>query len=220
MSTLEKMDEFFAARLKGYDEHMLADVAGCRGGYARLAELVASRCGKRARILDLGCGTGLELERIFEALPDASVVCIDLSQAMLDALREKYIDRDVTAICGDYFTVPFDGGFDAAVSFQTMHHFSHEDKKRLYKKIYDSLKADGFYAECDYMVVNERDEAALYAENARLRAEQGITEGVYYHFDTPCTVKHQLDLLQSAGFAEVEALWRTENTTLIAASKI
>ena len=30
---LEEMSAFFTARLNGYDQHMLRDVAGCREGY-------------------------------------------------------------------------------------------------------------------------------------------------------------------------------------------
>ena len=37
--------------------------------------------------------------------------------------------------CGSYFDVLFgEQTFDCAISFQTMHHFSHESKVSLYKK--------------------------------------------------------------------------------------
>lgn len=37
---MEKMSDFFAARVEGYDEHMLTEVAGCKEGYAEMARLV------------------------------------------------------------------------------------------------------------------------------------------------------------------------------------
>ena len=41
----------------------------------------------------------------------------------------------------DYFLHPFESAhFDAAVSFQTLHHFSAEKKTRLFSKLYGSLK--------------------------------------------------------------------------------
>lgn len=41
--------------------------------------------------------------------------------------------------------------FDGALSVQTLHHFSHEEKIKLYKNIFKSLKENGFYIETDYM---------------------------------------------------------------------
>ncbi len=64
---LETMSDFFTARLEGYDEHMLEEVKGCREGYGKLAEALPENAGS---LLDLGCGTGLELEEIFRRFPD------------------------------------------------------------------------------------------------------------------------------------------------------
>lgn len=214
---IEKMDDFFAARLDGYDEHMLNDVPGCREGYVRMARAVP---GGVRDLLDLGCGTGLELDEIFRLYPDIRVTGIDLTQAMLDRLREKHPGRNLTLINGSYFDYDFGiGRYDAAVSFQTLHHFSHEDKIRLYTRIFHALKSGGRYVECDYMVTDRAEEDFYYAENRRIRSEQGISDGEYYHYDTPCTVRNQTDMLKKAGFKRVEKLWRQENTTLLAADK-
>ena len=193
MEKLELMDEFFAARVDGYDEHMIANVGGCKEGYIQMAQLVPEGS---TRILDLGCGTGLELDEIFKYMPDASVVGIDMTQAMLDRLREKHGERDITLICGDYFTTDFGADkFDCAISFQTMHHFSHEKKTELYAKIRDSLADGGVYIECDYMVTEQAEEDFYFAENERLRRENNIPDGVFCHYDTPCTVDNQIMLL-------------------------
>ena len=60
---LEKMTDFFAARIDGYDAHMKRDIVGASEFYAYTASLLPDDPG--ARILDLGCGTGLELEEYF-----------------------------------------------------------------------------------------------------------------------------------------------------------
>ena len=67
MMKLEKMDDFFAARIDGYDEHMKRDIEGASGFYAYTASLLPSAEG--SRVLDLGCGTGLELEEYFALNP-------------------------------------------------------------------------------------------------------------------------------------------------------
>lgn len=211
------MSDFFTARVEGYDKHMLDDVAGCRKGYQKMAKLLPDSV---ESLLDLGCGTGLELDEIFKTKPDLRVTGIDLSKAMLDHLRQKHPDKNLTLVEASYFDADFGvEAFDAAVSFQTMHHFSHEEKIKLYTKIRKALKPGGKYIECDYMVTDQKDEDFYYAENARLRREQNIPQDAFYHYDTPCTVKNQVAMLQKAGFSKVETLWREGNTTMLVAEK-
>lgn len=214
---LEEMSAFFTARVDMYDEHMLNNVEGCREGYNKMAELIPE---STETLLDLGCGTGLELEQIFKRFPVLSVVGIDLSQAMLERLQSKFPDKEVELICGNYFDVDLgEGVFDTAISFQTMHHFGHAEKVALYTKIHKALKLDGVYIEGDYMVTDQAVEDQLFAECARLRQEMNLAEDEFYHFDTPCTIDNQIMILKKAGFRDVNMVWRVENTTLIVAKK-
>ncbi len=216
-AALEKMNDFFTARVEGYDEHMLSHVKGCKEAYLELAAFIPSSC---ERLLDLGCGTGLELEKIFELFPDVHVTGIDLTQAMLSKLREKYVGKSLRLICGSYFDVDFiSQSYDCAVSFQTMHHFSHEAKTGLYQRIYNSLISGGSYIECDYMVETQEEEDFYFAENDRIRNEMHISKEEFYHYDTPCTIDNQIKMLRSAGFKQVEKVFRMENTTIISAVK-
>jgi len=212
---LERMSDFFSKRLDGYEEHMLTDSG--KKAYKKLAALVPSNT---ARILDLGCGTGLELDEIFKRLPSVSVVGIDMTQAMLDKLKQKHLDKDIQLICGNYFNVDLgENTFDTAISFQSMHHFSYVEKVGLYTKIRKALKSNGVYIECDYMVTEQSIEDELYAENARLRLDMNIPQGKFYHFDTPCTVDNQIAMLKQAGFSSADPVFRMENTTIIVAKK-
>ena len=213
---LETMSDFFAARVVGYDEHMIRNVEGCREGYPMMASLVP----KNAKtLLDLGCGTGLELDEIFKLLPDIAVTGVDMTAAMLDALRAKHPDKRMTLLCEDYFTAAFGNGFDCAVSFETMHHFRPEKKVGLYRKIYEALTPDGCYIECDYMAQLQDQEDYFFAELDRMRAEQGISEDVFVHYDTPCTVDNQIAMLRQAGFATVEKVFHIGNTVMLVARK-
>lgn len=214
---MEKMSDFFAAMVEGYDEHMLTEVAGCKEGYAEMARLVPISC---KTLLDLGCGTGLELDEIFKKLPDLDVTGIDLTQAMLDKLKQKHPDKSLNLICGSYFDVPFGSEkYDCAVSFQTLHHFSKELKSELYKKIYRALTHGGLYIECDYMVENQEEEDYYFTEYERIRRELNLRESEFYHYDTPCTVENQINLLKNACFRNVEKVFRMENTTILVACK-
>lgn len=213
---LEKMDAFFTARVNIYDEHML-NIAGCKEGYMKMAELLPA---DTKTLLDLGCGTGLELDEIFKINPRLEVTGVDLAQAMLDKLKEKHSDKSLTLINASYFDCDFGKEmYDAAVSFQTMHHFSHEDKLGLYTKINCALKKGGQYIECDYMLTTQEEEEFYCSENKRIRKKQGIADGDFYHYDTPCTISNQRKLLYEAGFKKAKRVWREENTTIIVAKK-
>ncbi len=211
---LERMSDFFTARLDGYEEHMLE---GGDEGYRKFAELVPS---DTRSILDLGCGTGLELDWIFKRLPHVSVVGIDLTQAMLDRLKQKQPDKDMKLICGNYFDFNFgESTFDTVISYYTLHHFSHDEKAGLYRRILKALNPVGIYIEADYVVTEQSQEDALYAENARLRREMNIPDGEFYHFDTPCTVENQIAMLRQAGFRSARIAYQIERFAMVVASK-
>lgn len=197
---LEEMGSFFAKRVGDYEEHMTV----WRDSYQWMARLIP---GEARSLLDIGCGTGLELDEIFRLRPDIRVTGIDLEPAMLERLRGKHRDRDIRLIQGDYFQVPLgESCFDAAVSFETLHHFKAEDKLILFRKLYQALRPGGCYLEADYIAESEEMEAYLFAECARRRERSGIGAEVFVHFDTPLTLEHEMGLLQEAGFASVECL--------------
>ena len=141
MTTLEKMDDFFAKRVNDYDEHMLNNIEGSLEFYDYTASLLPKDF--KSKILDLGCGTGLELEKYFKLNPGAYVTAIDLSDAMLNKLKEKLPDENIEIILGSYFDVPFgEFKYDGAVSVESLHHFTPEEKLTLYKKLFLALKGN------------------------------------------------------------------------------
>ena len=215
---LEKMNEFFNKRLDGYDEHMMTNIESSDVFYPFTADCLPKADG--AKILDLGCGTGLELEHYFRLNPSAKITGIDLTQSMLNALENKFPEKDLTLICGSYFDVPFDENtFDAAVSVESLHHFTKDEKIPLYTKLYKALKDGGYFILTDYFALADEDEKAFRNELLRLKKEQGIDDNEFYHYDTPLTVEHETDALLQAGFSSVEVLNNWGATITIKANK-
>lgn len=210
----EDMRAFFAARVDGYDKHMLG-IEGLADAYARVAALLPQRM---HTLLDLGCGTGLELAPVFVRFPKGlAVTGIDLTPEMLSALKKKYPQKPLTLICGSYFDVDFgNNAFDAAISFETMHHFSHGEKRGLYARVRRALRPGSVYIEADFVASTQEEEAG-YARRARLLNEQGVSHG-FWHVDTPCAIPTQVSLLRAAGFEEV-AVDRVWATTAIFAAR-
>ena len=202
---LEKMSDFFEARLDEYDEHMMTNIESATEFYPFTAKMLPafSNC----RILDLGCGTGLELEEYFLLCPSAKVTGIDLSKGMLSALNKKFTDKDIRLIAGSYFDVQFgETAFDAAVSVESLHHFTKEEKIPLYAKLHTALKENGYFILTDYFSLSDEEEKAHRQNLITLKEEQGICDDAFYHFDTPLTVQHETDALIEAGFSDVEVL--------------
>ena len=146
------MGDFFDTRTEGYEEHQLNTIDFAQEFYPFTAGCLPKESG--ARILDLGCGTGLELDEFFDLNPDAKVTGIDLAAGMLNALKKKFSSKDITLILGSYFEVPFgEAQFDAAVSVESLHHFTKEEKLPLYTKLKAALKSGGYFILTDYFAM-------------------------------------------------------------------
>jgi len=210
---LERMDEFFAARVDGYDDHMRTNIEGASDFYAYTASLLPAS--KDVHVLDLGCGTGLELEEYFRLNPDVAVTGIDLSEAMLKALKAKFPERKIRLIRDSYFSVPLgEKIYDAAVSVESLHHFTAEQKTSLYGKLHAALKEKGFFVLTDYFAESEEFEKEYFENLKQLKQEQGLPADVFFHYDTPLTVDHEMHVLRKAGFSDVRIMkeWGTTFT--------
>ena len=209
------MSEFFARRIWGYDEHMLSEVLGCKEGYRLMADSIPKDV---KRILDLGCGTGLELDEIFKVLPNLEVVGIDMCEDMIRVLGEKHPDKNLSLISANYLSYDFGKEeFDCVISFETMHHFLHDTKASLYKKIKRALSSGGLYIECDYMATDDKEEKELLSQYEALREQHGIEKEELYHIDIPFSVSHQKELLLGAGFETAEEIFRLGGTVMLIA---
>ena len=202
---LEKMSDFFEARIDEYDEHMMTAIEAANEFYPFTAKQLPTA--ENCRILDLGCGTGLELEPYFAINPSAAVTGIDLSKLMLAELKRKFINKDITLVHGSYFDIPLgENSFDAAVSVESLHHFTKEQKVGLYSRLRSALKNGGYFILTDYFSGSDEEEK-LHRENFLvLKEEEGITGDDFYHYDTPLTVNHEREALMEGGFSSIEVL--------------
>lgn len=210
---LEEMADFFTKRLEGYEQHM----AVWEKSYQSFAGLLPEKC---QNILDLGCGTGLELDIIFKNNLEIAVTGVDLCQSMLDKLLEKHSGKRLTVVCQDYFQYDFGSNqWDAVISFESLHHFLPERKKELYQKAWHSLKEDGIFLLGDYIACCEEEEALLRSTYLDKRKRSAIPDHCFVHFDIPLTLEHEKELLQNAGFVVEKVLDNPDGATIMIARK-
>ena len=202
-TTAEEMAAFFDYRANGYEAHMKQD-PDFEMFYSSVAAPIRPT-DEAIHVLDLGCGTGLELRWLFEKAPNARVTCLDLSPGMLEKLRENYHDKlgQIETVQASYVDWDYPpAAYDYSLSVNTMHHYLEQRKLGIYQKVLSALKPGGVYIEADYMVddiMMEQYRRRYY----RIMDGLGGADSDFYHVDIPFTPVLQKHLLYYAGFSKV-----------------
>jgi tRNA (cmo5U34)-methyltransferase len=161
--------------------------------YDELQDVVAAATiGVEAlRILELGTGTGETARRVLAVHPNARLVGIDSSEAMLAVARAALrADLQVQRLEDP---LP-KGPFELAVSVLAIHHLEPADKRDLFDRVRKELTPGGRFVLAD-VIVPERPEDVVTP----------VTPG----FDKPDTLAELLAWLADAGFVtSVEWSWK------------
>jgi tRNA (cmo5U34)-methyltransferase len=216
----ERMVEFFDRRAASYDQHMRQLIGRFSDFYRSVAKGI-KRTEEPVTLLDLGCGTGLELEFIFNRAPNCRVTAVDISERMLAELRERYADTiaNITLIHASYLDLAIERErWDYIVSVMTMHHLTYNEKFRLYRSIYSGLKPGGSYIEGDYVVTEEEEKECLKRYERLRRTHPEVSNGAY-HIDIPFCSETQLQLFLKAGFSGAQVSWKNGQAAVFAARK-
>ena len=149
-------------------------------------------------IIDLGAGTGLQLIKLYKVFPNVKTTAIDISDGMLKKLEERHISNNITIINQSFFEYEFGKDIDAVISTQALHHFDSSDKRTLYRKVYECLREHGVFVIEDYFAIDDEDEKKGFEDY------KNLVKGIDSHYDTPLTIPHEIDILKSVGFSDVE----------------
>ena len=112
-----------------------------------------------------------------------------------------------------------DSLYYAAVSVESFHHFTKDEKVPLYKKIRASLRDGGYLIITDYFAKDVYEETLFRNQLASIKRAAGITDSELYHYDIPLTVEHECEALIEAGFSSVTVIGEWETTKTIKAEK-
>ncbi|MBU1049048.1 class I SAM-dependent methyltransferase [Candidatus Bipolaricaulota bacterium] len=212
----ENMALFFDTRAISYERHMQEAVEDFSLFYRGITEALPE-LGNAPRILDLGIGTGLELNHLFERFPGAKVTGIDLSSGMLAELVRKnppWIGN--LRLINDSF-LDLDLGrqaYDAVISSMVLHHWTPRIKLEIYRRIHATLLPDGTFVNGDFIVPTDES-----ARRLALFAASQIDERHQLHIDLPLSLDCELQLLTNAGFSAIVAPFRRSHAVILAASK-
>jgi tRNA (cmo5U34)-methyltransferase len=214
----ENMAEFFDVRAAGYDDHMRGFVF-TETTFTQFYQAVSSAIEKTdepLNILDLGCGTGLELEALFKRVPNACITGVDVSKNMLELLEKEYAFHtdQITLVENSYLTMLFGTNtYGHIISAMSMHHLLRDTKRNIYKKIHSALKPGGKYIEGDSVTTKDMEPQFLEELHEGLKLVPQAEDG-HYHIDIPFSIDTQKTLLLEAGFKDFELLWQMDSSAV------
>lgn len=148
------------ARELGYDEVLLADIPESTmnsfcgvGNPFSLAKIPPG-----SRVLDIGCGAGLDLVMARRIVGDDGQVCgIDMTAEMLDRARKNFADlrvSDIETVLVDSEKIPYPANsFDVVISNGVIN--LSPAKIELFKEIFRVLRPDGRLQFADIVLEKE-----------------------------------------------------------------
>jgi tRNA (cmo5U34)-methyltransferase len=167
------------------------------------------------RILDLGSGDGRLAALVKAARPQARVVAVDFSPAMLERLRSRFAnDPSATLIDHDLDRpLPDIGAFDAIVSSFAIHHLPDGRKRELYAEVYDRLAPGAVFCNLEHV------SSPTPALHRRFLDAIGVAPQDEDTSNQLLDVETQLTWLRQIGFLDVDCTWKWMELALLVGSR-
>jgi tRNA (cmo5U34)-methyltransferase len=211
----------FSAHAPDYDAQRRAIVPCFDRFYGTAVGLLGLRGGEVRRVLDLGAGTGLMSEAVLRRHPQAEVVLLDGSKAMLEQAAARL--PDAVRLHSDLREALPQGPFDAVVSSLAIHHLEHPDQRELYSRIPSLLRPGGVFVNAEHVEApmpwleeagrQAWREAAAAAGASRQELEDSDAR---MGFNRCVTVAQQLSWLAEAGFEGCDCFFRDLHFAVLA----
>jgi SAM-dependent methyltransferase len=187
-------------------------------------------------ILDVGCGTGTEAIQVLTKSPYYHIVCIDSSREMLDEFREKarrafgnssangrlvfaemdfrergWLDSSIAELAPGRSP----NNFAAAMSVYALHHLLPDEKREVYRAIYQRLEVDSVFINSDLYAFS----TPWLSELAQAEEESWIEQ----EFGISISQSDSMSAIRGANGIRLRDAWldhvRTENRPLPITSK-
>lgn len=179
-------------------------------------------------ILDFGCGDGVITKYIYEKFPRNNYFLLDGSTSMLNLAKEKLNSNDLQFInqtFEDYIQQPVEEfKYDFVFSSNAIHHLDYAGKMNLFIKIFNQLKYNGMFINVDLVLpASKRSEELQFKMwidwmnetlvRNNLHGDIGKHNNLPQNYKSkpenkPSKLSDQLDLLQKAGFGDVDCFYK------------
>jgi tRNA (cmo5U34)-methyltransferase len=185
--------------------------------YGTAIAMIGEAAKPRAKILELGAGTGLFSAMILERLPDAQLTLMDASSGMQSEAKKRFAGRAVTFVLADFSQADLGGPWDMIVSSLAIHHLEQPDKRALFARIRAALVPGGLFVNAEQVLgATEAIEARNTARWKEMAAKLGATAEAIAaaserqsRFDRCATVEDQLAWMREAGLVDVDCSFKS-----------
>lgn len=182
--------------------------------------------GKKKKVLDLGTGDGILIKSLYNVNQNVDIVAIDGSQDMLKKAEKNlnYI-KNIKFICITFEEIIArqlkEKNYDFIVSSFAIHHLLLEQKKELFKSIFDLLNHSGYFINIDTVTCSNKNYYKWYLDLWKewiVRFQLENKTGTEYqdipykapekpenHYDP---LFKQIQFLNEIGFSEVDCHYK------------
>lgn len=183
---------------------------------------------KELNILDLGCGTGHGMKIALERFAKAKITGVDFSPIMIEKAKNNLLSfsQRVKLLEANFNNYEFDQKYDAVISAIAIHNCTHDEKRELFKKIFDSLNNGGLFINADFYEhdsVNLNNELKnIYRDFLKQNLEgEELDAWIKHAFeeDMPMTLSQQSLILKEIGFSSFKLIWIFNNEAVYIAKK-
>ena len=184
----------------------------------------------RLKFLDLGAGTGLFSQHVFNKYPRAKFVLYDLAAKMLAIARERFqqCPSQFEYVVIDYRGFQSTRKYNLVISSLSIHHLTDSEKKNLFGQVYVSLKDGGAFINVDQIKGPTQDMQNLYWTNwlktvrEKGAAEEQIQASIERRtkYDQDALLADQLRWLSDTGFVNVDCVYKNYFIGVFFANKI
>jgi tRNA (cmo5U34)-methyltransferase len=212
------IDRAFNETIEYYDSWIRKAVPGYADLFTTATELIPFTSDEPVDVLDLGAGTGFFASQVLEKYPMGRFVLWDVAGRMLDVARQRFRDRreQFRYVVDDYRNLQDAGSFDLIVSSLSIHHLEDDEKRELFRRIYDILRDRGVFINIDLVRGPTPVLEDFYCKNwfEKMRragaSEEEIRAGIKRRlaFDKDALLDDQLLWLREAGFTDVDCVYR------------
>jgi tRNA (cmo5U34)-methyltransferase len=215
---MSNIKEQFSSVSKKYDSQRKYLIPCFNDFYSACLPLVKSLTHAK-KVLDIGAGTGLFSQFIYDLNPDLHFTLADLSGEMLDVARKRFDGAaNFEYLELDFSKAALPGKFDIIISSLAIHHLEDTDKARLYKNVYLALNDGGLFINADQVAGKNLLFDSLYKYHWRetvshsgLDHEALIQAFERTKLDKFAPLETQLEMLEKAGFNEVDCIYKNMN---------
>lgn len=225
---MDKIKKHFSKTVDDYDT--VADKVVFKNDelHEQLVRVITFDKNKELMILDLGCGTGHGMRLIAKLFPKSKITGIDFSPKMIEKSSENLsiFKSRIKLLEINFNDYPFNQKYDVIISAIAIHNSTHSQKKKLFKKIFNSLNDGGLFINADFY---EHDSAEINDEMKNIYRKflkenlSGNELEVWlehaFEEDMPMSLAQQSLILKNNGFSDFKLIWMFNNEVIYVAKK-